>query len=220
MIEVIVPQYGHRCYLPDLIQSMLHQDLNGWCLKIYNDEPGRFFYYSKDSQIQIYHGDKNEGQSFRFNQGIVEAKSEWVAFMGADDMAMNWKISSLDDHTKDADVIYTDAIQLMQNDERYYIKSMDFDPAAIMLNNFIVASTVAVRRKFVIEKDIPFQSDLRYGEDWYFYNELAIAGARFKYLPWPTVYYRDYTSNIKVRYGVEWIEQKKQLWHKIQELYK
>jgi GT2 family glycosyltransferase len=221
MIEIIVPNYGHECYLPDLIESIKRQDFQGWCLRIYNDDPKADLEYPFcDPAIQFIHSQVNLGQSKRFNQGIADAKSEWIGFMGADDMAMTWKVSSILDHTKETDVIYTDAVQLMPDGRRLYIKSMDFDVEVIKHKNYIVASSTAIRREFLIDNAITFDDTIHYGEDWLLYNELAKAGARFKYLPWPTVYYRDWTSNIEVRYGSDWQIKKEELRERIKNIWK
>jgi len=221
MINVIIPNYGHECYLPDLIASLTHQDNANWIATIYNDDdrPGKELGYVFDEHWVYCKDDRKRiGQAARFNQGIVKADNEWISFMGADDIAMPWKISSILDYAENADVIYTDAVQLMLNDTRLYIKS-DKPIEQICDQNFIVASTVAVRRQFLLDHIIRFDEKLSYGEDWLFYNQLAIAGAKFKYLPWPTVYYRDYTSNIMIRGRPEWHQRKKQIYDKIQQLY-
>ncbi len=144
--------------------------------------------------------------------------ADWVAFHGADDMAMPWKFGAINQPFLDYDVLYTDAVQLNANNQRTYIKSQEFDIEVLKQKNFIVASTVFVRTELAAK--ILFDEDLRYGEDWVFYNRLAKAGARFKYIPIPTMYYRDYTSNIKVRYGEDWEEKKSALRERIAEIYK
>ncbi len=223
MINVIIPHYKHQCYLPDLIESYMQQSLDDWHLTIYNDDPDiklNYYFRLDDFRIDFKNFFHNKGQSIRWNQGIGEAKSDIIAFQGADDIALSWKISSIADHMENADVLYTDAVQLMPNGKRLYIKGRNFDSDLIKEKNFIVASTVAVWREFLMDTGIRFDEDLRYGEDWVFYNRLANAGARFRYLPWPTIYYREYTSNIKVRYGEGWEEKKSALRERIAEIYK
>ena len=220
MVGIIIPNYGHECYLPDAIASLIKQDNQNWTATIYNDDdrPDKALQYQfQDWRIKCKDDRKRKGQAARFNQGIVEMENMWIGFMGADDMAMPWKIFSLS-HKAGADVIYTDAVQLMEGDKRLYIKSGQ-SIKDIEHHNFIVASTVFVRRQFLMDHVIRFDESLSYGEDWYFYNQLAIAGARFRYLPWPTVYYREHTSNIMIRGRPEWHQRKKQIYDKIQQLY-
>jgi len=71
-----------------------------------------------------------------------------------------------------------------------------------------------------VAKEVLFDEDVHYGEDWLWYNKLHLAGARFKYIPVPTVYYRDYTSQIGIRYGADWSNKKQDLIRRINEMYK
>lgn len=227
MINIIVSHYKHNTYLPDLLDSFFIQDDKNWILSLCNDDPDQdLSYILRDSRIdiQLAKTDKNLGQAFRFNNSIIISKHPWVGFMGADDIALAWKISSLNDAISahnflDVDVIYTDAIQLNANNQRLYIKSRKISEE-IRERNFIVASTVVMRRDFLEENEIYFDEDLHYGEDWVLYNRLYEAGAKFVYLPWPTVYYRDYTSNIGIRYGPQWGEQKNKIKERINQIWK
>ena len=227
MINIIVPNYNHQTYLPDVINGMIDQVTAQWRLLLYNDDPAVDIKDLRliDGRIHTFADQMNKGQSTRFNQGIKDSngefKSDWVCFMGADDIAMSWKLNTILDtywHDPDADVIYTDAVQLCGNHKREYIKSRTFEIEDLKKANFIVASTVAVKAEFA--KDVLFDEDIVYGEDWLWYHKLYLAGARFKYVPIPTIYYRDYTSNIGIRYGTDWSNMKRQLVGRIVEMYK
>lgn len=232
MINVIIPHYKHQCYLPDAIAALKDQTqdhLGIFRILLYNDEPGidllSYFSLGYNNGIYTFDDNQNKGQAARFNEGIklsmaIPYFADWIAFHGADDYAMPWKIlcfNDTKDNTDDFDVLYTDAVQLNANNQRTYIKSQKFDIEALKQRNFIVASTVFVRTELAAE--VLFDEDLRYGEDWLFYHKLHRAGARFRYVPVPTMYHRDYTGNIGVRYGPEWDENRRKLIDRIRELY-
>ena len=228
MINVIIPHYRHQCYLPDAVAALGNMAHRSNCrVLIFNDEPG--IDLSEYHQLYSYRmpiltfntGYENRGQAARFNEGIklsmdIPHFADWVAFHGADDYAMPWKISCFRE-AKNCDVLYTDAVQLNANNNRTYVKSQKFDIDVLKLRNFIVASTVFVRTKLAAE--VLFDEDLHYGEDWLFYHRLHKAGARFKYVPIPTMYYRDYTGNIGVRYNEDWGMRRRQLIDRISALY-
>jgi len=233
-INVIIANYKHEAYLPDAING-IRQNTMPFPVRIllFQDEPGFRVDEYEHSRLAImagtnypiftYHDNMNNGQSARFNQGILQStlqsyKAEWIAFQGADDISMPWRFSVCAQHAKNADVIYTDAVQLSGQDKRLYIKSQPFDSETLKQRNFIVATTVMVRTE--VAEHILFDEDVKYGEDWLWYHKLYLAGARFKYIPVPTVYYRDYTSQINVRYGVDWAKMKHELIGRIHELYK
>jgi glycosyltransferase involved in cell wall biosynthesis len=225
MINIIISHYKHQCYLPDAIAALKDQ-MSIFRILLFNDEPGidllSYFSLGYNSSIYTFDDVQNKGQAVRFNEGIKLSiaknyKADWVAFHGADDIAMPWKISCFSDDD-DFDVLYTDAVQLNANNQRSYIKSEQFDIEELKRRNFIVASTVFVRTELAAE--VLFDEDLRYGEDWLFYHKLYRGGARFRYIPIPTMYYRDYTSNIGVRYGPEWDQNRQKVIDKVKELYK
>jgi len=229
-INVIIANYKHESYLPDAINGIRQQIIPiPIRVLLFQDEPGFNVEEYENSRIAIgcpiftFHDNVNNGQSARFNQGILQStlndyKVEWIAFQGADDISMPWRFSVCAQHAKNADVIYTDAVQLSGQDKRLYIKSHHFDSAVLKDHNFIVATTVMVRTE--VAKHILFDEDVKYGEDWLWYHKLYLAGARFKYINVPTVYYRDYTSQINVRYGANWTAMKHELMGRIHSLYK
>jgi len=232
MINVIIPHYRHQCYLPDAIAALGNMAHDDNCrVLIFNDEPGINLseyhqLYSYRMPILIFDDNKNKGQAARFNKGIRFSSEDglyfanWVAFHGADDYVMPWKFGIFENAINNYgfDVLYTDAVQLDVNNNRTYIKSEEFDIDVFKMRNFIVASTVFVRANLAAE--VLFDEDLHYGEDWLFYHKLYKAGARFKYIPIPTMYYRDYTSNIGVRYGENWDVKRLELRRRIADLYK
>ena len=189
MINVIVPNYKHDHYLPDLIEGMLKQTYMqshgyyrpDWELLIMHDDPGTKIddLQKIDKRIKVFSDGKNKGQSARFNQGIINSQFDWVCFMGADDIPMPWKLSILMEQVwkyrdDEPDIIYTDAVQLQQDGTRVYIKSGEFDPQRIRNSNFIVASTVMARTE--LAKEVLFDEDIHYGEDWLWYNKMHLAG--------------------------------------------
>ena len=116
-------------------------------------------------------------------------------------------------------MVYTDAIQLEKDGSRVYLKSRKFDIELLKESNFIVAGTVMIKAS----KFVPFDVDLNYGEDWMWYHKLYKSGCKFKYIPIPTIYYRNYTSVINVRRQenwMDWNQKKEEIKDRIKELYK
>jgi len=233
VINVIVPHYKHAQYLPEAITAILNQTGN-WLghILLMNDDPAidLSWYEFIDERIKVFQDGRNEGQAYRFNEAIGLSSvssglypSKMVAFTSADDMWLPWKLamSMKLAHTGPAEewphVIYTDAIMRDHDNNQAYYKSRTFDSEALMLNNYIVASTVICNTR--VAEIIRFDDRLHYGEDWLFYHGCHCWGAKFKYVSVPTLYYRDNTSTIGVRYGTDHRAKKLELIQRINKLY-
>ena len=89
-VSVIIPVYNTSAYLPQCLDSVLSQDVNGLEVICINDGSTDDSleilkrYAAQDSRIRII--DKaNEGVGAARNDGIRAATSEYVAFMDSDD---------------------------------------------------------------------------------------------------------------------------------------
>lgn len=212
-------------YLPKTIESILGQAGN-WLGKILlmNDDPDvdLEWYEDIDDRVCVFQDGYNIGQAFRFNEAIgLSGKNslhpaEWVAFCGSDDIWMPWKLNICLSRKNRPDVVYTDAIMLLDNGEEY-LKSLPFDIDRLKVHNYIVASSVMVKTE--LAQEVKFDDTLHYGEDWLFYHLLYLDNAKFEYIPVPTVYYRDYSSNIEVRHSKNWDNNRLKLMNKINSLY-
>ena len=235
MINVIIPYYNHACYLPDAINGIVAQQGSGECrILLFNDDPGvnlNPYEYQHGVQVEVFGDGGNLGQSIRFNAGIdistrTPFQSDWVCFHGADDISLPHRFGIFNTYLANImagvwpDIVYSDAISLDMKQYRSYIQSHPMRIDILKSRNFIVASTVFVRTQFLKEHpEVRFDGGIPYGEDWLFYNKAARAGAIFNYLPIPLVMYRDYTSQIHVRYEAGWAEKKAELLQMIEEIW-
>lgn len=220
-ITIIIPHYRHEAYLPDAIQGIMNQTRKLWRIYLMNDDPGCSLKHYENRRIKVFEDGQNKGQTVRWNEAIEKCEDGLIVFQGADDISMPWRLQVCIVYLYNAeygpDVIYTDAVQLNQNNHRTYLQSHEFDIEILKQRNYIVASTVMVKTE--LAKEVKFDEDIRYGEDWLWYHKLYKAGATFKYLPIPTVYYRDYTSNIGVRDMPDWHQKRFGLQKRIGALY-
>jgi glycosyltransferase involved in cell wall biosynthesis len=114
-VTVIIPTYNRGYCLAESIQSVLGQSFTDFDLIVVDDgstdnTPEIMRQFSGIQQIQL---GENRGVSFARNQGIAEAKGEWIAFLDSDDLwekkklatQMKWAESNSDHHA-----IYTNEI--------------------------------------------------------------------------------------------------------------
>lgn len=94
LITVIMPVYNGEKYLEEAIDSILNQTITDFKLLVLNDNSSDSTpeilkaYQDKDSRVEVITKTKNQGPANLRNEGIQLAKSEFVALMDADDIAL------------------------------------------------------------------------------------------------------------------------------------
>ena len=89
-ISVIVPVYNTEKYLDRCIQSILAQTYTDFELLLVDDgstdSSGAICdkYAEQDSRVRVFHKE-NGGVSSARNQGLDNAKGEWITFVDSDD---------------------------------------------------------------------------------------------------------------------------------------
>lgn len=92
-ISVILPVYNGAAYIEDAIKSIINQTLQDFELILINDGSTDKSlsiitrYIAKDKRIKVIDR-KNKGLIYSLNEGISQAKGEFIARMDADDICM------------------------------------------------------------------------------------------------------------------------------------
>lgn len=91
LISIVVTLFNYKCYIKDLIESVLKQTHQNWELVIVDDgstdvpmsviEP-----YLKDEQIKYIKFAENKGYSAAKNEGIRNTSGNYIVMIDADDM--------------------------------------------------------------------------------------------------------------------------------------
>lgn len=94
LISIIIPAYNAERYLSETIESVLQQTYTNWELIIVNDgstdaTSGIITNYADKNKRIRYVTKKNTGVSDTRNEGIKEAKGDYVFFLDADDIWLN-----------------------------------------------------------------------------------------------------------------------------------
>lgn len=205
---VIISQFHHLDYLDNAVSSVLNQKgVDDIKVLLINDDPDIRLTdaISIHPRVIMLDDGLNKGQAARFNQGIdyaVDHGAEWISFLGADDWICDTRYLVLEAYIKAtdaADVWYTGYVEYLYTDKHNFsYRSCDWmDKEKYKLRNHIAAGTVIVKAE--LAKEIKFDEDLRYGEDWVWHNRLLQAGANFGFIQMPTLFYRLQSSTIKVR---------------------
>ena len=117
LVTVIIPTYNRRDILPRSINSVLTQTYKKWELIIIDDRSTDNTkeivkkYMENDKRIRCCDNKHKKGPAGARNQGIEEAKGEFIAFLDSDDEWKPWHVQEIMeefDKNPDVDWIYAD----------------------------------------------------------------------------------------------------------------
>ncbi len=152
-ISVIVPVYNVEPYLENCIESIVNQTFRDFELLLIDDgsdDKSRFIcdtYAAKDERIVVFH-QEHGGVSAGRNKGIRESRSEYIAFVDADDYVDSKYLETLYRTMKKyrADLVLSDAVDVWQEPRpKQGQKSDDFRSKRAE----IVSRAEAYRRMFL-----------------------------------------------------------------------
>ena len=97
LVSVIMPVYNAEKYLTAAMQSILQQTLTDFEFIIINDastdRSKEIIHAAKDTRIQYWENEKNEGYIFSLNKALALAKGTYIARMDADDISQPERFS-------------------------------------------------------------------------------------------------------------------------------
>jgi glycosyltransferase involved in cell wall biosynthesis len=199
-ISVVIPAYNASMFIADTIRSVLAQTLPADEVLVIDDG-------STDNTGAIAAGfgppvrvirTPNSGLPATRNFGVREAKSEWIAFVDADDI---WEPNKLErqmqelSRTPEADLCYTGRIVLIhQGDSTRLGDVVPVPPAAKIEQELLKQckfppSCVVIRRSVFLAVG-GHDTSFNYVEDWELWLRLLNAGVRFIDCPEPLLQYR------------------------------
>jgi glycosyltransferase involved in cell wall biosynthesis len=192
-VSVIITCYNYAEYVEEAIQSALKQTVEPLEIIVINDG-------STDNSLDTinkYKGrvkiiDKpNEGVVAAKNQGLMEAKGEWIVYLDADDVLEPTYIEKTLHYAREHnyDVVYTDMKYFGVKDSLH--KVFPFSFGRLLNGNFVHNSSLYKKTK--LHQAGGYKDAMRGGyEDWEINISLHEKGAKFGYLPKPPLHYRQH----------------------------
>lgn len=185
-ISVIIPTYNGEKTLLKTIKSVINQEDLQYIFEIIVINDGSTDNTKKiledfvnklkvnDINIRIINT-KNRGVSSARNLGILEAKSEWIAFLDSDDIWFQNKITT---QVKYIDLYNPDMIacsikDLKTNKEIKFVKAKE-----MLFRSFPQTSTVMIKRK-ILKDEFLFDETQSFCEDLNLFTKIAF---KFKFI--------------------------------------
>lgn len=194
LISVVIPNYGHRHYLMDSVQSILNQTWQDFEIFILNDDEQPLMEYEKlDNRIRVF--DRVDGvrhtSEWRLNNIVDELSGYWC-YQDADGTSYPGRLARSYEflNVSDSDIITTDGIyifaQLFFAQQKYVTKDTDYGVGAM--------SSVFSRKEVLAR--VPFSKE-GYGSDGPWWYEIKYQGLNYAHLELPLYVHLDYSSRFR-----------------------
>lgn len=88
-VSVLMGTYNRPDYLREAIQSVMNQSMKDWELLVMNDggvDVAGIVQSFQDDRISYFHDEVNRGLAHRLNFGLKEARGDYIAYLGDDDL--------------------------------------------------------------------------------------------------------------------------------------
>lgn len=209
-VSIIIPCHNYGHFLPDSLNSILHQTYPNWEVLIIDDGSTDATsiiaenFLAKDPRIKYFRQEKG-GVSKARNLGISKSTGDFIQFLDADDMISPEKIEIQLEafaNQPDLDLCYTENFyfrdgnpnqryldQEFQNREWFsrFSGSGEYAIAQLIENNLAVISSPMITKKLAL-KTGGFSETSTHCEDWKFWFQCVFEGAKIKFIHNPEAY--------------------------------
>jgi glycosyltransferase involved in cell wall biosynthesis len=206
-ISVVIPAYNSSGFIGATLKSVLGQTLPPEEVLVIDDgstDDTAAVAESFGTRVRVFRG-PNSGPGASRNLGVLQATSEWVAFIDADDL---WEPTKLERQMQELsrhpgiDLSYTAHVRFSQEGETIrfcgdapplFAPAENIRKALFQSATFLTSSAIIRRSTFLA---IGGFNDQRIGEDWDLWLRLLHGGAKFVSCPEPLLLYRIHDSNV------------------------
>ena len=211
-VSVIIPVFNAEPYVGQAIQSILDQTFLDFELLVIDDASTDgsldVIYSFGDSRIRVLRNKVNRKQAYTQNVGLCAARSEYIAILGADDIAtpkrLEIQVSFLDTEP-DVCMVGTWFHRINAQGDILGLVKTPVDPLAVrwclLFGNPIGASTVMIRRE-VIRRVGGFEETCIAVEDMELWGRIAQC-EKIAQLDIPLTRYRVHSQSLTHRESTE-----------------
>ena len=149
------------------------------------------FWKARDSRIKLLKNNGNKGIPYSRNKLIKTARGKFITTIDSDDMMYRNLLQDVSDYiaeNPDVDIIYGNHYLQYENTDMGFPVDQNL-PMLIVNENVIQNSGVTYRREFVEKNHISYDETFSVAEDYDFWLQMIIKGAKVGYIPKTLVYY-------------------------------
>lgn len=204
--SVIIPLYNKEDYIEDTLKSVLNQSFKDFEIIIVNDGSTdnslEIIKNFSDSRIKII-DQKNLGLSIARNNGVKNAKFNYIAFLDADDLWMEDYLQTITSLIliNNSYEVFATSIKVLKPKKKAIFKLAVFNHKSIKIisSYFEISENIFSPSSLVINKNVfitvgGFNENVNYGEDEDFFIRCFILNSLVFYQE-AKVYYRQGFKN-------------------------
>jgi len=211
-VSVVIPTWNRSAELAEAIASVRAQSFDDWeCIVADDGSPDDTAaivdeVVKRDHRVRYLHQENQGAPGATRNFGVTAAKSDLIAFLDDDDLWLPGKLAAqvaLMDAEPDVGLSFTRCQRFGGDDGAWPDPPVSEQPTLEELigGNIIPCSSVIVRRD-VLERAGPFDTQLRFGEDFELWLRIARI-APLRYLSDIHLRYRVHPGGISTNLDVE-----------------
>jgi len=166
--------------------------------------------YLTDPRIKFLQNERNMGAGYTRNRALDAAQGEWIAVLDADDWYAPERLEKLVGFAEqmDADMVADLQVYYTEWGSVYLVAWANHakppkQPRVYTVEEVIKAHPSIkplIRAEFLRNKSIRYAEHIRKSQDYAFYLEILLKGARFAVLPEPMYYYRVHPNTVTTRH--------------------
>ena len=221
-VSVIIPTYNREKYIARAIESVLQQTEQNVEVIVVddasNDTTTEVVQRYCSDRLKLIVNEGNQGPSYSRNRGINIARGEWIAMLDSDDWYAPNRLEKLLQvaRAENADFIVDDLYLIAEGAEQpwgtRFSEKLGFGSRPVRFNDITQINAVdfieldlglvkpMIKRSFLIEHELKFNEELRYGEDFLLFVKSLLTEAKFIVVPQPYYFYFSHSSSLVTDY--------------------
>ncbi|HCF30376.1 MAG TPA: hypothetical protein DEV81_24975 [Cyanobacteria bacterium UBA11049] len=222
LVSVIIPTYNREKYITRAIESVLQQTEQNVEVIVVddasNDTTTEIVQRYCSDRLKLIVNERNQGPSYSRNRGIKEAKGEWIALLDSDDWYAPNRLEKLLQvaRAENADFV-ADDLYLIADDAKKpwstrFSEKLGFGSRPARFKNITQINALdfveldlglvkpIIKRNFLVQHQLNFNEELRYGEDFQLFVKSLLTGAKFIVVPQPYYFYYSHSNSLVTNY--------------------
>ena len=187
LVSIVMPIYNSETYLDEAILSIIHQTYKNWELLIINEfgsnEEGKRIinrYAAIDSRIRLIQNSERLGIAESLNEGLRQAKGEYIARMDGDDISLPKRIEKQVGFMEENKNILLCGVQVEVFGSEKWDWKLETYSAQIrtdaLLYSPCVHPTILFRRDIIDKYNVFYNKEYKASEDYDFFTRVLEFG--------------------------------------------
>ena len=187
LVSIVMPIYNSETYLDEAILSIIHQTYQNWELLVINEfgsnEEGKRIinrYAAIDSRIRLIQNSERLGIAESLNEGLRQARGEYIARMDGDDISLPKRIEKQVEFMENNNDILLCGVQVEVFGSEKWDWKLETDPTQIRTDALFyspcVHPTILFRRDVIDKYSIFYNKNYKASEDYDFFTRVLEFG--------------------------------------------